>query len=220
LQVRLHSWHERSDRCIPAGDVSHPDGLCSKKRYRFIDAGSTKLLNSFVGMAGLSPRANVLISPSQVAEMQVAGFDESFKYTSPGSVGAFPSGLYHASGRCDGRKVLLVLMWRLNAEKPAEKVDLTEPSSSTEAAQASTVEVKPIIKTEPATTTGSAAVPPADPPVAEPIAPPATVTPVTDAVDKPVLQPDLTAGEGASVRSASSTCPHHHSCTVCVCREA
>jgi hypothetical protein len=172
--------------------------------------------------AGQAPHitANVLISPSQVAEMQVAGFDESFKYTSPGSVGAFPSGLYHASGRCDGRKVLLVLMWRLNAEKPAEKVDLTEPSSSTEAAQASTVEVKPIIKTEPATTTGSAAVPPAEPPVAEPIAPPATVTPVTDAVDKPVLQPDLTAGEGASVRSASSTCPHHHSCTVCVCREA
>ena len=167
--------------------------------------------------------ACVLLSPSKVSEMQIAAFDESFKFGGPGSVAAFPSGLYHASGRCDARKVLLVLMWRLNAEKPAEKsdsVDLTEPSSSTEAAQASTVEVKPIIKPEPATTTGSAAVPPAEPPVAEPIAPPATVTPVTAAVDKPVLQPDLQAGEGASVRSASSICPHHHPCTVCVCREA
>ena len=67
----------------------------------------------------------------------------------PGSVGAFPSGLYHSSGRCDARKVLLVLMWRLNAEKPAEKsdsIDLCDPSSSTAAAQAITVEVKPNIK--------------------------------------------------------------------------
>jgi hypothetical protein len=207
------------------------DEICTFKRAHLLryptKVGSLFKMHTDYGdfPTGQAPHitANVLISPSQVAEMQVAGFDESFKYTMPGSVGAFPSGLYHSSGRCDGRKVLLVLMWRLNAEKPAEKsdsVDLTEPSSSTEAAQASTVEVKPIIKPEPATTTGSAAVPPAEPPVAEPIAPPATVTPVTAAVDKPVLQPDLQAGEGASVRSASSICPHHHPCTVCVCREA
>ena len=73
--------------------------------------------------------ACVLLPPSKVSEMQVAAFDESFKYGMPGSVAAFPSGLYHASGRCDARKVLLVLMWRLNAAVKAE-APIDSPSTS------------------------------------------------------------------------------------------
>ena len=56
--------------------------------------------------------ANILLSPSNVSEFQIAGY-EPFRYEGPGSVAAFPSGLYHASGRCDARKALLVVNGRL-----------------------------------------------------------------------------------------------------------
>ena len=72
--------------------------------------------------------ACVLLSPSKVSEMQIAAFDESFKFEGPGSVAAFPSGLYHASGRCDARKVLLVLMWRLtNRSADALTINVSDP---------------------------------------------------------------------------------------------
>ena len=72
--------------------------------------------------------ACVLLSPSKVSEMQIAAFDESFKFGGPGSVAAFPSGLYHASGRCDARKVLLVLMWRLtNRSADALTINVSDP---------------------------------------------------------------------------------------------
>ena len=103
--------------------------------------------------------ACVLLSPSKVSEMQIAAFDESFKFGGPGSVAAFPSGLYHASGRCDARKVLLVLMWRLNPPVKTEvTIDLDqvdEPGSSGAAAAvdpAVAAEIKPLtIKSEPVT---------------------------------------------------------------------
>ena len=71
--------------------------------------------------------ANILLSPSNVSEFQVAGY-EPFRYGGPGSVAAFPSGLYHASGRCDARKVLLVLMWRLtNRSADALTINVSDP---------------------------------------------------------------------------------------------
>ena len=98
--------------------------------------------------------ANILISPSNVSEFQIAGYD-AFKYDGPSSVAAFPSGLYHASGRCDARKVLLVLMWRLTTEygqalDPKAMVDLTSAGpASEESAPPATVKAEPETEPEP-----------------------------------------------------------------------
>ena len=55
----------------------------------------------------------MLLSPCTVAEMLVAGCTEPFPYKGPGHFAAFPSVLYHAAGKTDQRKYLLVIFFRL-----------------------------------------------------------------------------------------------------------
>ena len=62
---------------------------------------------------------SVLLSPSINPEMVVAGAKKNFIFDKPGKYCAFPSGLYHASGKCDQRKVLIVFTFKLLAKAEA-----------------------------------------------------------------------------------------------------
>ena len=67
---------------------------------------------------------SVLLSPSINPEMVVAGAKKNFIFDKPGKYCAFPAGLYHASGKCDQRKVLIVFTFRFLAKAdPAVKAE-------------------------------------------------------------------------------------------------